>query len=387
MKRLINLFAMILYLLTLQAQTTDSVVNVREHGDQYFLSEPFQDSCMLFDVYEYKNPENDKYGMNYITSDYWYNNSGCGIAVSVMRNTQYMADIAQPFYTDSTLEIIGVSIFTPNRYYLGRNALICVSDSNLNVLRSTPVYDTPIPYFGNENLHQLWLNYDEFFFDNSIDVQGKFYVILDNPKPDSAHNWRNIVLPCENCSNYKMNAGILAASQVVGWATKECPAIMLPLIKRYTLIDSTWSGDTYTAGSIYTNLNATFCKELSDTAWREVTTESYTNLWKHKKVYAYYMFPIFAVHNDTIADSSSVESIAVDNYTFVFPNPASDNITVQCSFRINAIEIFNEQGQKTEELHPNGYNATIDVSKYIKGNYILKIKTQSGSCSKKIVVQ
>ena len=389
MKRLISLFAMILYLVTLQAQITDSVVNVREHGNQYFLSEPFQDSCMLFDVYEYTDPTESEWGYNYEANEYWLQNSGCGSRVSLLYSLQYMADIAQPFYSDSTLEIIGVAVFSPARYYMGRNALICIADSNLNVLRTAPMYDTPIPWDMCEN---IWLNYDEFFFDSSVYVKDTFYVIWDNPKPDSAHNWRNIVNDLEHNPSELMHAYVFAATQNLNpyVSQTECPATMLPLIKRYAIIDSTWTlTDTIVLVNLFTDINATLCTELSDTAWREVTTETYNYsiFWRHKKVYAYYVFPIFAVHNDTIADSSALSNVAVDNYTYIFPNPTSDNVTVQCSFRIKTIEVYNSLGQKVEEYAVDGYNKLINPEKYPKGNYILKIITESGTTDKKLVVQ
>ncbi|MBR1775228.1 MAG: T9SS type A sorting domain-containing protein [Bacteroidales bacterium] len=389
MRNIISLIIVVLFTISLQAQTTDSIVNVREHGDQHLLSEPFQDSCMLLDVYEYTDPSENEWGNNAEFSEYWQQNSGCGSGVSLLYSLQYMADIAQPFYTDSTLEIIGVAVFSPARYYMGRNALICIADSNLNVLRTTPMYDTPIPWDMCEN---IWLNYDEFFFDSSVYVKDTFYVIWDNPKPDSAHNWRNIVNDLEHNPSQLMHAYVFAATQNLNpyVSQTECSATMLPLIKRYGITDSTLTiTDTIVLVNLFTDINATLCTELSDTAWREVTTETYNYSisWKHKKVYAYYMFPIFAVHNDSIADSSSDESIAVDNYTFVFPNPTSANVTVQCSFRIKTIEVYNSLGQKVEEFTVDGYNKSINTEKYPKGNYILKIITESGTTDKKLVVQ
>lgn len=103
---------------------------------------------------------------------------------------------------------------------------------------------------------------------------------------------------------------------------------------------------------------------------------------------AYFIFPILdeiVTPNDTT--SSDIENITVENYTHIFPNPAAEKVSIQCSFKIKSIEVFNEQGQKLNEKKINAYNTTLDVSSYAKGSYIIKINTKSGYTTKKIVVK
>ena len=133
--------------------------------------------------------------------------------------------------------------------------------------------------------------------------------------------------------------------------------------------------------------------DTEDFGWLDFyDTASYGNLNMYINMYEYlstiqglYLFPLLG--EDDVDTVSSVASVEVDNYTYVFPNPANENITVQSSFKIQGIEIFNEQGQKVLETKPNAYNTTIDVSSYPKGTYIVKIITKSGTANKKIIVQ
>jgi len=80
----------------------------------------------------------------------------------------------------------------------------------------------------------------------------------------------------------------------------------------------------------------------------------------------------------------------------VFPNPASDKITVSSLEKINAIEIYNLIGEKVYVIN-NSNNAVgipmgqtsigIDLSGFQKGIYFVKMYGQENSQTKKIVIQ
>ncbi len=77
----------------------------------------------------------------------------------------------------------------------------------------------------------------------------------------------------------------------------------------------------------------------------------------------------------------------VERYTNVFPNPAMDEVIVQCSFKIKDIDIYNILGEQVLSKKVNGYNTKINTSYLPKGNYILRVKTNSGITNKKLVVE
>jgi hypothetical protein len=72
----------------------------------------------------------------------------------------------------------------------------------------------------------------------------------------------------------------------------------------------------------------------------------------------------------------------------IYPNPASDIITIDTKTEIiESIKIFDISGKLIND-YGNSYSSSekLDISNYAKGTYFLKVKTESGLTTKKIVV-
>ncbi|MDR1006777.1 MAG: T9SS type A sorting domain-containing protein [Bacteroidales bacterium] len=67
----------------------------------------------------------------------------------------------------------------------------------------------------------------------------------------------------------------------------------------------------------------------------------------------------------------------------IYPNPAHNNITLECEEQINNIEITDMLGK----IVYHGKETTIDISHLANGNYLIKITTDRGIITKKILVQ
>ena len=110
-----------------------------------------------------------------------------------------------------------------------------------------------------------------------------------------------------------------------------------------------------------------------------------------------YFFPIFAETDSTLGDGlyptindstdMSLYDVNVDRYSNVYPNPASDIVTVQSSFKVKEIEIHNALGQVVLRKQGSQNIETIDVSNLQSGTYIVRIKTQRGFANKKIFIE
>ena len=220
--------------------------------------------------------------------------------------------------------------------------------------------------------------YFELILDNPVNVIGDFYIITDFAKP-SKYNKDGVLY--EDTLNNKYNWAINPIVQTTVGIDIPLIVNQKPCIKQAVMMHQV---------KYYGGPNK---PDIEDFGWLDVyDTASYGNLNLYFNMYEYlstvhglYLFPLIGEdEEDTV---SSVASVEVENYTYVFPNPASENITIQSSFKIQTIEMFNEQGQKVFVTQPNSYNSTINVSSYQKGTYIIKTATKSGSATKKIVVQ
>jgi hypothetical protein len=280
----------------------------------------------------------------------------------------YCEDIAQLFHTDTLLTIIGIAVpaRTYNLYANFFTYKFGIADTSLTIKEFTTIPDT------TSNGQPEHYYYMELFFDSAVNVLGDYYVVFESPKPSfftSDSTGFDVV--------YLYSQAYNANLKILSYCGKEddCPNHD---IKRRA-IKFNCDGDT----------------TYNDYEWKSQP------FMKNRSVY---MFPIFAetdsslkcigcadeidttIVDTTITDSSSLVNI-VDNYTFIFPNPTSKEVNVQCSFRMQALELFNEQGQKVNEWKVDSYHYLLNIEDYPKGNYVMKIKTKSGTATKKVIVQ
>lgn len=77
----------------------------------------------------------------------------------------------------------------------------------------------------------------------------------------------------------------------------------------------------------------------------------------------------------------------LDALSYVYPNPAKDEVMIASSIKMNKVEIFNMVGQKVYETNVNGNSTTVNVSNFTSGSYVAKIYSESGVATKKVVVK
>ena len=88
-----------------------------------------------------------------------------------------------------------------------------------------------------------------------------------------------------------------------------------------------------------------------------------------------------------LIDGAGLNNVDVNTLSYVYPNPAKDQVTLASSFNMEKVEIFNMLGQKVYENTLNGNATTVNVSDFNNGTYIVKIFTEAGLATKKIVVE
>jgi len=87
---------------------------------------------------------------------------------------------------------------------------------------------------------------------------------------------------------------------------------------------------------------------------------------------------------NVVGDLLSVEEFSLDNSISIFPNPTSDIITLDVSNRItvSSLELYNIVGKQV--IKTNNVS-TLDLSQLSAGVYMLRVMTDSGILTKKII--
>lgn len=258
-------------------------------------------------------------------------------------------DFAQPCYSDSLLTIVGVSALFMTCDYKEMNAYLCIADTNFEIYRATKIPSTD----------NVGSTYTEVFFDDPINVKGKFMVIWDNPKPDGYGEY-NYNFSFENIRDVDVKLGTVGVRYIEDY---------IPY---------------------YRKINMNSQSIVSNFIWQP---DSFVTLTKQNN-FTLFLFPIFGELDTTLECIGSrqkevgIRDVSmVDKYTNIFPNPAIDEVNVQSSFKIKCIEIYNILGEQVLSKEVNAYNTKINTASLSKGNYILKVKTNSGTTNKKLIVE
>lgn len=82
--------------------------------------------------------------------------------------------------------------------------------------------------------------------------------------------------------------------------------------------------------------------------------------------------------------STGISGNNSDNDFVIYPNPASDNITIDVSQKAT-IEILNMQGKLMERIAVNADKTNIDVSTFPCGLYVMEMKSENGVTVNKFI--
>jgi len=80
----------------------------------------------------------------------------------------------------------------------------------------------------------------------------------------------------------------------------------------------------------------------------------------------------------------STENFASSKNILIYPNPATDFISIQSVEKVNFIEIFDMNGRSVAKFN-NSQNQKINISSLLKGIYIMKVSTEAGIKQQKFI--
>ena len=107
-----------------------------------------------------------------------------------------------------------------------------------------------------------------------------------------------------------------------------------------------------------------------------------------------YEYYVTALYYFGESDPSNIDNVEIsginepDAEEFkIYPNPATDFITIESTLRINTIRVFNNIGQVVVEKKVNADNYRFNVSSFEHGIYLIRLETNEGIVNTRITVK
>lgn len=101
-------------------------------------------------------------------------------------------------------------------------------------------------------------------------------------------------------------------------------------------------------------------------------------------VSAFDNYAVEATNTATLAVGTPVSD--KDIVLKIYPNPVVNYINVESKNKVNSVQIFDISGKQVLDL-PENKSSKIDLQSLTKGSYIIKVNTEVGSFSEKIIKQ
>lgn len=350
MKKFLFYFVLLMCVYELQSQSepypyNPDSLNLRHYEDRYYFPQIKQDGYLdnipFLEVFCESNPNLPLYttlDSNYYTA--LFDMRAAPQCVNVI------ADFAMPYSSINPISIAGISALMMNDAWTGRqiyddtigalSVYLQIRNNTLDsVLAFVEVPANSIDSWSTDmrSIHMLGDNvsYTEKFFDEPITVTGDFYTVLSTP--DTSEFINN-------------NPDIISNPYLA------------VLCSRTDIISNG-------------RLPSPYWKHISSTQWVPVPSVS--------KFVMLYLFPILE------EGTSGQQNIDIASLTHISPNPAGNYTDINCGYQIKEIKLYNSSGRQVSQYSPNAYNVHLNLSDYPAGLYIVKIVTEKGSTTKKLV--
>ena len=77
----------------------------------------------------------------------------------------------------------------------------------------------------------------------------------------------------------------------------------------------------------------------------------------------------------------------VEQYTYLMPNPAREEVTVASSFRVKAVELYGADGKLLQQKEVNAVGTTMDLKGLPAGIYFVRVHTTAGVTTKRLIIE
>ena len=89
----------------------------------------------------------------------------------------------------------------------------------------------------------------------------------------------------------------------------------------------------------------------------------------------------------TPGDTTGSIITLAEQYTYLMPNPAREEVTVASSFRVKSVELYAADGKLLEHKGVNALSTTLDLRGLPAGVYFVRVATHAGMTTKRLVVE
>jgi hypothetical protein len=76
-----------------------------------------------------------------------------------------------------------------------------------------------------------------------------------------------------------------------------------------------------------------------------------------------------------------------ENFAHIFPNPASDHVSIQTSAEIEKITVYNALGINLYNKKTNGYHFELNSKAYPAGTYLIRLETDRGVTTRVLTIK
>ncbi|HWB61938.1 MAG TPA: T9SS type A sorting domain-containing protein [Chitinophagales bacterium] len=115
---------------------------------------------------------------------------------------------------------------------------------------------------------------------------------------------------------------------------------------------------------------------------------TYNNQFNNPSELSYVSSPNNGTHGQTRMDLTGTDNNAaqIGDKIEVYPNPATNVINLNLGVTNAEVSMFNILGQNVKQIKAETAETSLDISNLPKGNYLLVIKTETGSFNKVVTV-
>ena len=90
---------------------------------------------------------------------------------------------------------------------------------------------------------------------------------------------------------------------------------------------------------------------------------------------------------DTNINDTTTAVTLAEQYTYLMPNPAREEVTVMSSFRVKAVELYGADGKLLQHREVNAVGTTLDLEGLPAGTYFVRVVTHAGVTTKRLIIE